>query len=445
MDDKTAQRPVTRGIRTIPTEDLTAATQICDPWLPLQPGEDDSIREDFDAARGGNRLVRMMQRIRRAGARPTLHFLTGHMGSGKTTELLRMREALRIVDGQHLPVEVLVVDADTLLDRRDVDVEDLLIALWGAVFAMSWDAAHEVLKRVWKEQIADHLKSAVVNLALPEQVAGAVNGLLKHIKLAAPERRRAIRTSLGDRARALVEGLNAAFEKVRDQQSTNIAILIDNLEKLSLSERSAVEHLYLERMGVLRDLDAHLVITVPLYLIFSQAGATLTGLYGGHTVLMPMVKVRNRASQANDPEPPGLELLANMLEKRVKFSTLFVSGRAAARKIAALSGGSIRYALRITAGAIDEHDAPPVTDASIDRSAAQIRAEFDRALPEAWVPCLRFVAAHNRFPDDCDPDIKRDALRHLFVLEYQNGDPDPWYGVHPLVEQLTKYKEHRGD
>jgi hypothetical protein len=91
---------------------------------------------------------------------------------------------------------------------------------------------------------------------------------------------------------------------------------------------------------------------------------------------------------------------------------------------------------------VNEHDAPPVTHASVEREAGIVQADFERALPERYVPVLRQIAKDNRFPDDCAEDIKRDLLLNLFVLEYQNGQPDPWYAVHPLVERCRKYREH---
>ena len=57
-------------------------------------------------------------------------------------------------------------------------------------------------------------------------------------------------------------------------------------------------------------------------------------------------------------------------------------------------------------------------------------------------PMLKKIAENNRFPDDCEEETKRNLLLHLCVLEYQNGKPDPWYAVHPLVERCRKYREH---
>jgi hypothetical protein len=385
--------------------------------------------------------------IRRSGAGlSTLHFLSGHTGSGKTTELLRVRDELARGTPNDAPAVVLWVDADELLDRNDVDLEDILIALCHVALVQNPAAVAKVLAPVWKSQIATTLKSVVANL--PTEVQPAIEKLLGDVKLGAPAQRVKIREALGSTVGPLVRALNAALtslaERPENDVTAPVVVLIDNLEKLVVSRREVVERLYMERMLALKDLEAHLVITVPIYLCYGAIGAGLGQLHGAETVILPMVKVRQRARPDGSPggdEKAGIDAIAELLEKRIRVDLLFEGGRAAAEKIARLSGGCIRDALRIALGALNEHDAPKVSLASIDRSAATIQASFERALPEPWVPLLHHLARHNAFPQDCDQEVKAGLLRSLFVLEYQNGDPDPWWGVHPLVEKCRKFRD----
>jgi hypothetical protein len=151
--------------------------------------------------------------------------------------------------------------------------------------------------------------------------------------------------------------------------------------------------------------------------------------------------VRKRVAEGGGDNPAGLDALSRLLERRVRFDLLFEEGRAGAERIARYSGGCIHHALRLVLDAVNEHDVPKVTRASIGRAAGSIQADFERALPEAYVPILKKVARDNRFPEDCNDQVKRELLRHLFVLEYQNGEPDLWWAVHPLVERCRKYRE----
>ena len=280
---------------------------------------------------------------------------------------------------------------------------------------------------------------------LPDKVPDAIGKVLGEVRLPGLDQRHKVRSALGSVLPVLIEGINKAFDVFRstppNDDAGTFVVLIDNLEKLSQGQRDSVERLYLERMGALKELQAHLVITVPLYLCYASAGASLIGRYGGETVILPMIEVRKRVEVGGGDNPAGLAAMADLLQKRVKFEGLFEEGVAAAERIARFSGGCIRHALRMVQGAVNEHDSPPVTAASVDRSAGTVQADFERALPEAYVPVLIEVARTNRFPDDCSEDMKRDLLLNLFVLEYQNGSPEPWYAVHPLVERCRKYRE----
>ena len=423
-----------------PARTLDDAVRLCDPFTPLDPSADTALRADLDTIRGGDRLAKIVRNIRRSGGVPTLHFLTGHLGSGKTTELLRMRQRLLRCEGDAPADTVLFLDADAMLDRHDIDLEDIVIALWSVVFQDKPGAAAKVLVPVWERQVRSALANFVVNL--PDKVPEAIGAVLGQLRLPGPDQRQKVRVGVGTVLCALIEGLNGALAKIKEDQAGSVVLLIDNLEKLSQGQKAGVERLYLERMGALKELDAHLVITVPLYLCYAASGASLIGLYGGEVIVLPMVKVRRRKSDGGGDDPAGLAAMAGLLARRIDFDALFEDGGEAAEMVARLSGGCIRHALRMLQGAANEHDAPPVARSSIERAAASIQADFERALPEEWVPILRSVARDNRFPDACKEEPKRELLRHLFVLEYQNGEPDPWYAVHPLVERCRKYREH---
>lgn len=435
---------VSKRALSIPARTLDDAVRLCDPFTPLDPGEDTALHEDLSQIRGGDRLATVARNIRRAAGTPTLHLLSGPIGGGKTTELLLMKKRLESAEGGAIPVTTLFLDADAMLDRTDVDLEDILVALWSLVYEKAPSAAAKALGPVWKEHIQGIVSALITNV--PDKVPDALNKLLGDVRLAGLEQKQKVRAALGSATTALIEGLNKAFEAIRSTPPNDpagpLVVLIDNLEKLSEGQRANVERLYLDRMVALKRLEAHLVITVPLYLCYAAAGASLIGLYGGKIVVLPTIAVRKRAAEGDGDNPAGLAALAHLLKRRVDFDLLFEEGPAAAEQIARYSGGCIRHALRLVIDAVNEHDLPKVTAASIERAAGGIQADFERALPEAYVPILKQVARDNRFPETCEDQVKRDLLRRQFVLEYQDGAPDPWWAVHPPVERCRKYREH---
>ena len=94
--------------------------------VPLTADQKD-LYVELDELRGDADVVeRMKRKIRLANGKPTCQVLAGHNGSGKSTELYRLKSHL-----EEGPQKVFVVfcEADEDLDRNDVDFPDLLIAI----------------------------------------------------------------------------------------------------------------------------------------------------------------------------------------------------------------------------------------------------------------------------------------------------------------------------
>lgn len=440
--------PLTRRVREIPTRDLADAVKLCNPAEPLDPDADVKLRVDLDSVRGGDRLAPIVRTVRRLGAdASSLQFVSGHIGAGKTTELRRLRAALTQGPVDARPT-VFMLDATPLAETSDIDLEDLLVALWRTMLEDSVSVAMPVLTELWRNEALNFLKSQAT--AAPEFMRALLNklpatpaeGLAKlgdALKFQPTEQRRSLRQLLGSMSDVLIRGLNRALERVRDDAAGPVVLIIDNLEKVSASRRDVVEHLFLERLRALLDLKAHVIVTVPLFLVYSSAGATFTANYGRKPIVLPMARVAKRQSEGGGPDPKGVEAMAEVLARRVDFDALFDERRDAARRIAAASGGCIRHALTMLEAAINEQDAAPISAASVDRGIRAMQEDRERAVSEEWLATLAEVHRTNRFPKDCKPETQREMLRGLVVLEYQNGDPAPYFDVHPLIVASRRF------
>lgn len=439
--------PALRALRQIPVStringqppahNLTDAVRLCDPYSPLDPILDKQLHINPAGARATDPLARIARNIRRSGGIQTLHMVGGHFGSGKTTELLRLKEQL--ATGENAST-VLFLDAHQALNQTKVDLEDILIGLWALLTELHAPSALTVYKRLLKDQLENRVKNILSDI--PGTLEKLLDKLLGDLRTGGQSE--PLRMALYPMVASLIDGLNQAIQELPEHihsKEAPMVVLIDNLEKLPHGKREAVERLYLERMVELKKLEAHLVITVPLYLCYAASGASLIGLYGGEILVIPMIETRKPMAKGGGDNELGLSMMVEMLSKRVDFDSLFEGGKKAAESIARYSGGCMRHALRILLGAVNEQEAPPITQASIDTSAGTVQADFERALPEPYVPVLKHIAQHNRFPPDINGDTKRELLMHLYVLEYRNGSPEPWYGVHPLVERCRKYRE----
>jgi hypothetical protein len=444
--------PLSQQVRDgIPAVNLDDAVKLCDPYTPLDAAHDGALHCDLSLVRGGDRLEALVRDIRRRGSQPGLHFVTGHVGSGKSTELSRLRRQLESValdsSGRvrYPAAAVVLFDALPLVNTiGDLDLEDLLVGLWDAVYALDNAAASEVLTKVWKDQLEKLFKD--FNRNLVGAVREIVGRLVSVLQSAKPEDRMQIRSRIANAADTMIDGLNDAFDAVRKKpggsvnETSPMVVIIDNLEKLTERSQQVVEHLYLERLGALRRLSSHVVITTPTYLAYNAGGSSLSSLYGGNLIFVPMVRMRSRAEEGGEYDSRGVDAMVRLLSKRVDFGRLFVDGRVAAERIAKLSGGCIRDALRLTKDAINQQEDPKITAQSLDDSIRRGAADMGRALSEPRVQELLHVRATNRFSVNCPDSVRMEMMRHLQVLAYQNGEPEPYFVVHPLLEQTGRLR-----
>lgn len=87
--------PLVERIPQIPVREARYVPTICDGNVPLQ-GRDSELFVDLTLARGGNRIAEVERRIRWAPVGTyEKHLVTGHSGSGKSTELHSLASELQ--------------------------------------------------------------------------------------------------------------------------------------------------------------------------------------------------------------------------------------------------------------------------------------------------------------------------------------------------------------
>jgi hypothetical protein len=92
---------------------------------PSRPIQDPRYYINFSTVRGGD-IVEELARtiIRLSPDEPTTQLLTGHIGSGKSTELLRLKTTLEAAD-----YHVVYFESDRDLEMSDVEVTDILMVI----------------------------------------------------------------------------------------------------------------------------------------------------------------------------------------------------------------------------------------------------------------------------------------------------------------------------
>ncbi len=109
------------------TFDLTRFYQACNPnkTLDKSKAEDKQYYIDFSEVRGAEIIRELKRTITLLSPEsPTCQLFTGHIGCGKSTELLRLKAELE-QQGFH----VVYFESSQSLDLADIDITDILLAI----------------------------------------------------------------------------------------------------------------------------------------------------------------------------------------------------------------------------------------------------------------------------------------------------------------------------
>ncbi len=435
---------------------LTEAYNLSNPVQPLPPG--DTRYVDCTPVRGNEDVVTQMFNAITWSDVHVAQLFTGHRGSGKSTEMLRLQA--RLVEAGFV---VLYFEADDDLDLNDLEYTDLLLSIarrvTGDLKAKGIDLPEDLLKNVadWfnetlyteekRREIERELAAeAALGIGLPEampliaRLIARVTGQIKTGRAIKTEIRRKLDPQISQLIANLNRLLDAAHERIRKQGKQSLVLLIDNLDRIVFRDlgdgRTTHYALYVEHGDQLRALHCHVVYTVPISVIYSERATAVTSIFPDYQVL-PMLKVKNRDGT---DYLPGFEYLRNILSSRMDLNMLFGSEEAV-RYLCQASGGHprdlmilVRYACTYAPRDVWPR---PITLDVIQRAEARLVAEYSRMIPEEHFPLLAKVHLLKTVKNDAAHEL---MLYNLSVLEYINEAP-PWHDVHPAVTKLPKFQK----
>jgi len=448
---------------------LTRLYQACD---PLEPATSEYY-VDCSAVRGNNAFTRrFLDDLNRTQAGHFRHCLfSGHLGSGKSSELEHLRQTLETcppnADGKrYFPI---YLDAGEYLDDYDVTPTDIFLAIVAEVAATFRDRLGIELKDTYFAKRLEEIKKFFLSdVELKEGELSLAAAKIKIQRLQkAPEARQKVRETLLPKMTSLLNEINTVFAEARlkirqrkygsnEAPYTEIVIILDNLEKIQRFDgrkegEESQRELFIEKAPQLLGLEAHVVYTVPLPLIRLE-GKKLETVYGTAPFVLPMIKVEERKTHA--PYEQGKQRLRRILEKRAgtdALNTLFEED--ALDWLLTYCGGDIRDLMNFVRRAINEVESPPITLKAAQRSLAPTIGLLSTSLsPTRWIKLAMLERDAEQQIDNSDSDY-RAMLEQVCILEYINGgveaDPfnldAPWYAVHPIVRQLNQFKHALAD
>lgn len=431
----------------------------CDPYMPATAEYYYSCAE----ARGGSALVQEFQR-RLSLADGYIYFLfSGHIGSGKSSELEQLKRSLIQVEPPHNCYFPILLNVSEYLDDYDAAPTDILLAIVTELADTLREQLGIELKDTYFTRRLNEVKQFLlsdVEINEGELSLGFAKTKIQRLKKD-PAARHKVRENLEPKMSTMLDEINLIFDEARlalrkkavgtSQRSyTDIVVIVDNLEKIrriaGLTEGlSSQRELFLERYTQLVSMKAHFIYTAPLRLVRSADSPQLEQRYGSLFVL-PMIKVIERGSR--QPHDAGVESLRAILRKRLgglKLEEAFT--KEALDFLLTYCGGHTRNLMTFVQNACTYANDIPIPLAAAHKAIQQTVRTYSTAIPEGhWSKLVGLDHSPTQELINGDEDFLV-MLENLSALEYIDGgdanpfeDSAPWYAVNPIVRELPKFK-----
>lgn len=408
---------------------------------PLQPG--DPRYEPVYEHPGCEDPIALLQRSIQFADIESLNLFSGFRGSGKTTELFRLKKKL-----EELGYVVLYSDAlDYINPATPIAISDLLIILAGAFSDALQEMHIDLRTETFWTRFWNYLTKTDVNLkeiGMKSEVGvdpvKAGTDLKLELKTA-PSFRRKLSDALIGRIGEMHEEVKAFFEdgfkaiRAATGEDKKVVFIFDSLEQIrgSLSNEQevtrSVELLFSIHLRLLEIPYLHVIYTVPPWLKFVLPGTNM--------VVLPGVRLRNNDSQRTRCEP-GIQAIRGLVQKRFHTDGLDrffgPSPFSRADRPIELCGGHFRDLLLLLRQTVLRANTLPVSDDAIESAILRVRSNFlpisfEDANWLAQIAETRATVLQNTGPLEVSR-LTRFLDSHI-VIYLRNGDE--WYDVHPLV------------
>lgn len=423
---------------------VTRFFKACNPakTLAVSKPEDRQYYIDFSEVRGAKIIEELGRTITRLSPdEPTCQLFTGHIGCGKSTELLRLKTELE-KQGFH----VVYFESSHSLDMADVDITDILLAIAREV-SLSLEAVTIKLKpgyfqNLFKE-IVDILQTPL-DIGVEAELSVGIGKITAKTK-DSPKLRSQLRQYLEPRTNGILESINQellkpAIERLKQQGKEGLVVIVDNLDRIDNSLKPGgsfyqPEYLFVERGEQLNQLNCHVVYTIPLVLIFSNALGRLTNRFGVDPKVLPMVPVK---LPDGADFLPGITLLQEMVmarafpgvswEQSQHLITEVFEEADSLERLCRVSGGHLRNLLMLLFRCVQRED-PPLSRKCVESVIKQRCNELSLAITEDEWELLSEVTECKSFRGDERYEL---LLRSMFVFEYRNEDGS-WFDINPIL------------
>nr|WP_293115421.1 ATP-binding protein [Moorena sp. SIO4G3] len=406
---------------------------------------------DFYAVRG-NQFKSLLRTITLLSPdEPTCQLFTGHIGCGKTTELLRLKAELE-EQGFH----TVYFESSQDIDMADVAVTDILLSIVRHI-SVNLEEAGINLKPggLFNKMVAESVDifESLMNISdennyYLHETNFAINVITKN----SPPLRSQLRKYVEPRLNRLIKAINLeliqpGIEELKRRGKEGLVVIVDNLDrvdnKLISKERTQAEYLFIDRAEQLKQLSCHVVYTMPLALTLSKEFGKLRNYFGTAPKVLPMIPVRLR----DDSEcHEGMELMRQVIlsrafpnlppEERIQAISKVFDSPATFDKLCAISGGHVRQLLQLIVDCLREEELP-LSRTCLEGVIKQRVNELIIAISDNEWELLNKIAKQKNVRGEEEYQM---ILKSMLVFEYHYHG-ERWFDINPVLREADKFKE----
>ena len=402
--------------------------------------EDRKIYIDFASVRKGT-ISKIKNRILLAKNEPTYQLFTGHIGCGKSTELLRIKNELQKKD-----YHVVFFDAAEYLDLSDIDTTEILLSIATNIIKSTKEIGinypvntlqglWEDFKYILTEEVSEISIAGILSISRSTKDSSDLRKILR--RRLEPKTSEVIRCINND----IIEYTRKELIK---KGKIGLVVIVDGLEYIDNRildiGMNQQKYIYSQRGDKLNKLNCHIVYTMPLALRFSDEIEIISERFDGSPSNLQMIPVKSRNGSINTE---SLELLRQTLLARVfpykstaerhqlickvfdKIKTIDT--------LCVMSGGHIRGLLRMARSALVEKMVLPITRESVIKVIKDRHYAFSVTISEEENELLKNP---NNIKEIASEVEHQNLLRNLFIFEYLDAN-GYWYSINPVLDIIN--------
>lgn len=269
-----------------PATNLDDAWRACNPDMPLQPDDDRYV--DLAEVRGeSQKIINSIKRnIKRSEHLHGKFLFSGHRGSGKSTELLRLKQLLQ---DDYFCV---YIDIEEMFGLDDISYVDVFLSIVEKVTeeilaVKNLTVADDLIEpiknwlttSVYTEKVMDTGSSADITTEV--KAGGGLPSLFKlmakfraSLKLNITQRR-VVRTEISRRTAEFIAHINTLLIAINNTLATKkLVVIVDGLEKMNYVKyddgSNNYDDMFVHHAEHLKSLHCHIIYTMPITLAYTN-------------------------------------------------------------------------------------------------------------------------------------------------------------------------------